>query len=236
MSEEGDPQTEGDTSDAGEEGGETITGDVEDSETVIEPDAEERIDRAVVTDLKKRARRLDEREMGLDARAEKLDEREDNLDEREAELSERREQLADEYASLEERQERIERLEQELDERESAIEQREAELDEYATELDERDETLREYVDGQVGESVEESMRSILEEHAARSGRFGPTGGFLLGLVGLVLVVGGVGNALATEAATLPTLLSSTTFNVVISAVLILTGLAVNLAAATDRI
>jgi ribonuclease Y len=234
MSNEGDGQTEDTKEDLAEEGGESEPESIED---VNEDDRDTPVEETVMADLKQRARRLDEREMGLDARAEKLDEREDSLDERETELSERREQLADEYASLEDRQEQIERREGELDEREAAIEEREQELEAYATKLDERDETLREYVDDQVGESVEESMSSILEEHtAAQSGRFGPTGGFLLGLVGLVLVVGGVGNALATEAATLPTLLSSTTVNVVVSAVLILVGLAVNLAAATDRI
>lgn len=58
----------------------------------------------------------------------------------------------------------------------------------------------------------------------------------LVGLGGLVLVVGGVGNALATEAASLPTILSSTAGNVVVSAILIIGGLAANLAAATDRV
>jgi ribonuclease Y len=184
------------------------------------------------------AQRLDQREMGLDSRAEKLDEREDRLDEREQDLIDQREALAEKRTALEEREAAIETRETELQEREAAIETREAELKEYAAELDDRDQTLREYVGDQVGESVEGVIVSALEDHAENTphSRFGPTGGLVLGLFGLTLVVGGVANALATETGAFSAALGSTTGNVVLSAVLILVGLTGNLAAATDRV
>lgn len=188
--------------------------------------------------LEKRAQRLDQREMGLDSRAEKLDEREERLDEREEGLVEERETLAEQRTALDEREEAIADREQELDEREAALDQRQQELEEYSAELDRRDQTLREYVGDQVGDSVESVVTAAMEEHAegAQAGRFGPTGGLVLGLSGLVLVVGGVANALAIETGAFSAVLGSTTGNVVLSAAVILVGLTANLAAATDRV
>lgn len=213
---------------------ESTPAETPDDAAAIESDSDSQ--RAI--DLEKRTQRLDQREMGLDSRAEKLDAREERLDEREKGLVEQRETLAEKRTALEEREEALAKHESELDERETAIKKREQELEDYAAELEERDQTLREYVGDQVGDSVDSVISSALEEHTeqTQNGRFGPTGGLVLGLLGLAMVVGGVANALAVEAGAFSAALGSTTGNVVLSAALILVGLAGNLAAATDRV
>jgi ribonuclease Y len=257
MSDEGttdDPVTEGDGS--SEEGS-----DVTDRETAVQKSAEEvngvatddgpatgdaiDTDRPATEvaadedlDLAKRADIVEQRELGLDKRAEDLDERRELLDEQERELDADREKLAEKRSSLEEREAAIEQRESELDERELQIQDREAELDQFEAELERKDQTIRAYVGEQVENAVDASIGEALEEVTQQdtAGRFGPTGGLLVGLAGLGLVVGGVAVALATQASSLSAPLASTTANVVVSAVLIVVGLGANLSAATDRV
>jgi hypothetical protein len=64
----------------------------------------------------------------------------------------------------------------------------------------------------------------------------GPVAGPLLGLAGLVLVAAGVTNGVAAQAPGLSALLAGSTGNLALSAVLVLVGLAVTLAATVDRV
>ncbi len=258
MSKEGQtdgPVTEGD--------GESDTGgDVVDRETAVEKASEDEdgvptddsvdtdddvsIDDRPVTevaadedlDLETRAEHIEQRELGLDKRAEDLEERKAKLDERERELDTDREKLAEKRSTLKEREATIEQQEAELDEREQQVREREAELDEIAQDLEQKDQTIRQYVADQVGEAVDERIYTALEEaqEETTAGRFGPTGGLLVGLVGLTLVTGGVALALTTQASNLASPIGGTTTSVIASALLIVVGLGANLAAAADRV
>jgi ribonuclease Y len=222
MSREDDPREGGDSA-AGEAG--TGSG-ADDSDGAPDRESDERAERLDV-----REERLDQREMGLDSRADQLDERELELDRREEELSERRDDLAETREQLQQREEYIDQRESELDEREQTTRTREQELAERAEELDDKEETLREFV----GDNVEEAVSSAMAEYT-ESRQFGPVGGLVVGLIGLVLVAGGVANAVAAQAGDVPALLGGPTSNLVVSALLVVAGLAVTLGATTGRL
>jgi septal ring factor EnvC (AmiA/AmiB activator) len=181
--------------------------------------------------LDKREERLDQREMGLDSRADQLDEREAELDERESQLDDRHEDLAKNRERLQQREASIEQREADLDEREEAARKRERELAEREDDLDRKEETLEAFV----GDNVESAVASAMSAYTG-SRQFGPVGGLVVGLAGLVLVAAGVANGVATQSGSLPALLGGTTGDLILSAALVLAGLAGNLAAATDRV
>lgn len=191
--------------------------------------------------------RLEQREQELDQRAQQLDQRERELDQQEEETLNRREQTVDLREELEDKEAELAEFESNLEDRRTALNERERELDERAQELDREAETLEAYVgdqladlQGNLGEQVEASVSSALEaqDFGADSSRLGTLGGVSLGLLGLVLVVGGVANVIALQAGGLPTLFSpaAATLNYAASTLLLLFGLATNLAAAAGRV
>ncbi|MFC6974017.1 hypothetical protein ACFQL1_03960 [Halomicroarcula sp. GCM10025709] len=189
--------------------------------------------------------RLEQRERELDQRAQELDQRERELDQQEEETLKRREQTVDLREELEDKEAELAEFESNLEDRRTALNERERELDERAAQLDREAETLEAYVGdqlddltGELGEQVEASVTAAMESQDFGSGRLGALGGVSLGLLGLVLVVGGVANGIALQAGGLPTLFSpaAATLNYAASTVLLLFGLALNLAAAAGRV
>jgi ribonuclease Y len=189
--------------------------------------------------------RLEQRERELDQRAQQLDQRERELDQKEEETLKRREQTVDLREELEDKEAELAEFESNLEDRRTALNERERELDERAATLEREADTLEAYVGDQLtglqdslGEQVESSVSAAMESQEFGSGRLGALGGVSLGLLGLVLVVGGVANVIALQAGGLPTLFSPTaaTLNYAASTVLLLFGLATNLAAAAGRV
>lgn len=206
-------------------------------ETPAEEDALDERER----ELDKRQRRLNERELGLDKRADDLDERERALDEREQELDELQEELEQRRQEIQDKESSLNQFQEELDERENDLEEFEAELSDRATELGEHEETLNRYLEGQVEdleESIQQTIRSALGsyEKSREPGRFGPTGNLLVGFAGLVLVAAGVGYAAWIALNATAGLFQAAVADFAVAAVLLIVGLAVNLATAADRI
>jgi ribonuclease Y len=182
--------------------------------------------------LREERRALEQRERGLSHLADELDDREAELEEREAELRQERKQLDERAADLDRRESRIEERESELDDRETAIAERERELDKRASELDEKEATLQEYVNDAVGETVREATAETLS--GRDKGRFGRIGSLVLALVGVTLIVGGVLNGFAASIPAVPVVFGSETANLIVTVLLLFSGLAANLAAVAD--
>jgi len=164
-------------------------------------------------ELDKRKRRLKQRELGLDKRAETLDEREQELDERER---------------------RLDVFQEELDEREQQITETEEELSTRATEL-ERAETRHDQSQGHPEELDGASQKTVLsaldaDEIDRESDRFGPTGTYLTGVAGLVMVAFGVGYGVWATFVADAGLFGTAIGNFVVAAVLVSAGFAINLA------
>lgn len=171
-------------------------------------------------------------------RAAELEEMERRLGERERSLELREETLNDRDATLGEREAAVE-------ERETTLRERQEELEAWAAKLDRREATLEEYVGEQLTDveaalssTVEESVRSAVAELDAgqRPNRLGRVGNLVLALVGLLLVTAGVANAIAAQTPGMVRLFSSVTLNFAATGVLVVLGLAANLAGVTGRV
>lgn len=216
-----------------------------------EPSAWEPVDDNDDGELEERSRRLDEKEERLDQKERELNKRERDLEKREQEILERREENVDVREELEAKEEELEEKETALDDRETALEERERELSRRADQIETKEQALDDHVGDQladlessIGDTIEDRVSAAVKKHAGGStSRIGTVGGVLLGLVGIVLVVGGVSNIFAVElvgragSSPIPTLFAaeSVTTNYVVSAFLVLVGLAASLAAAAGR-
>lgn len=186
-------------------------------------------------------RRLDERELGLDKRADDLDEREQELNEREQELDRREEELAARQQDLKDWEATLDRRTEELDKRETKLDALEEDLSEKERTLDEHEETLHEYIGGHpddLEKTIQESMLSALDRYEKRrgSGRFGSTKALLVRLAGLTLVAAGVSYVAVVQSGAAAALFATPTANIALVAVLVISGLALNLGIVADRI
>lgn len=202
-------------------------------------------------ELDEREQRLGEKEERLDQKERELNKRERDLEKREQEILERREENVDAREELERKEKSLEEKEEALDDRETALEERERELSRRAEQLETKEQALDDHVGDQLDEfesslvgTIEDRVTEAVKKHGGASpGRLGAVGGVLLGLVGIVLVVGGISNIFAVElvgragSSPIPTLFAaeSVTTNYVVSAFLVLIGLAASLAAAAGR-
>jgi prefoldin subunit 5 len=239
-----------DSLDTGEESQDRVaTGESERDETSGQA-AERRTEREVTLgdraeELDRREERLNQREEGLDKRADDLGERAADLDERVVRLRERREELVDREDELDRREAGVEEAEQDIADRRAALNDREQDLNERAGQLDRQEATLERYVEDQLGD-VEASLSSTVQEAVYSAfdgisvgddddGRFGTFGNLRLGLVGLVLTVGGVANAVAIQFE-FGGVFGDPMLDYGLSAFVVVVGLAANLAAAASRV
>ncbi len=238
-----------DSLDTGEESQDGVATEVGERDETSEQAAERRTEREVTLgdraeELDRREERLNQREEGLDKRADDLGERAADLDEREVRLRERREELVDREDELDRREAEVEEAEQDIADRRAALNDREQDLNERAGQLDRQEATLERYVEDQLGD-VEASLSSTVQEAAYSAfdgisvddddGRFGTVGNVLLGLVGLVLTVGGIANAVAIQFE-FGGVFGDPMFDYGLSAFVVVIGLAANLAAAASRV
>lgn len=215
--------------------------------------------------LERKEAELDERERRLEREAEELDEREDDLLERREEVVQLREEVEDLESDIEERTQRldereaaIEEQERELEERKSELAEKEQTLQNYVgDQLGDVESRLAETVRDSVRSSmqdvegggvdeetltttVRESVDSALDQRdlEGSSSPFGAVLGSLLAFLGILLVAGGVANGLVAfvETTTVSPLFARTSANYIAASVLVIVGVAANLAAAAGRV
>jgi hypothetical protein len=125
-----------------------------------------------------------------------------------------------------------------LDDLEADLRERRESLESRAEELDRRKDTVREYVGTELADS-ESSLSSTVQSAVGgldRAGsRLGTVGDVALALVGFLLVAAAVANAIAALTPGPVRLSSSTTLKFAASGVLLVLGLATNLAGFTGR-
>ena len=214
--------------------------------------------------LERKESELNEREQRLEREASELNEREDDLLGRREEVVGLREEVEALESDIEDRKQRLDEREVSIDEQERELEERSAELarkeqtlqnyvdDQLAGLENELTETVRTAVDSSMqnvegggvddetlSRTVRESVDSAIDgrDLGANGSAFGAVLGSLLAFLGILLVAGGVSNALLTflgEGGL--TILSANSTNYIASSGLVIIGFAANLAAAAGRV